>query len=172
MLGDQTVTLVCPEKSCVYPQHLPDGHTISDRRFAMTLERKAPRFLYSPSSRAAAEAPKPLYLKTDTHFTDYGAHAVAKQVCDDLRIPYSDPSPAWFIRMQAGDLGGALDPRVSSENFVMQDPPPVRVSDNGLRNRGRVCRYTTSAGSSTSSSSATPSVALLSPGTWRYSRGR
>lgn len=141
VLGDRVISVVCPEKSCIYPEYLPDGHVISDMRFAKVLERQAPRFLYALSDMVSIDATNLLYPKTDTHFTEFGAHCVAKSICERLGIAYPDLSPEWEVREQLGDLGSVWNPQVRSENVVMKNPPALKVRDNGVQNRGRVTRY-------------------------------
>jgi hypothetical protein len=143
VFGERTVTVICPEKSAIYPQHLPDGHQLSEGRIAKVLERRAPRVVYALGD---VEDTTDLYSKTDTHFTELGAHLTARRICDELGISYAAPAPEWTRRTILGDLGSAVDPQVRSEAVFMANAPQLEVRDNGLQNRGRVTRYVRDAG--------------------------
>lgn len=138
VFGERTLTLICPEKSCVYPEHLPDDLRPFEGRLARVLQRRAPRVLY-PLVDAGDKTD--LYSRTDTHFTEYGAHQVALEVCEALGVRTGDLQPEWTRRPILGDLGAVMDPPVRSDNTIMANPPTLKVADNGLRNRGRVSRY-------------------------------
>jgi hypothetical protein len=138
LFGDRVLTVICPEKSAAYPQHLPDDLTVSGDRFGARLAALAPRVLYPLPT---AELSERFYPKTDTHWSEYGSYHVAASICDTLGIDGLQFPAEWTTRRQAGDLGIAITPRRDSLNWVLADPPQLEVAENGLRNRGRVVRY-------------------------------
>lgn len=139
-LGARHVMLICPEKSCIYPEFLPDGYEISPRRFAQQLATRD-RVLYGLSDGRASKAEADLYPKTDTHFTEYGAYHVVNQCLHALGIDNPDIQPLWTRRPVTGDLGGALDPPTTSDGWFMEKSWSFDAIENGLQNRGRAAIY-------------------------------
>lgn len=139
--GGRTLTVICPEKACVYPDLIPQAYAIWPNRFSQVLDRERDDVVY-PFADADRATARRLYPRTDTHFTQYGAHLLAQEICRRLDIDFDPLEVAWGPRRELGDLGSAADPRESSENWVMQEPrPAMHIRPNGLRNRGRVARY-------------------------------
>ncbi len=140
-LGPKHLMLICPEKSCIYEEYLPESYRISPRRFALQLQASNSRVIYGSSRSAELKAEANLYPKTDTHFTEYGAYHVVNECLDAFGIEHTPLKPTWTRRAVTGDLGGALDPPVTSDGWFMGRLWNVEVLENGLQNRGRAAIY-------------------------------
>ena len=140
-LGKRYVTVICPEKSCIYPEMLPSNYKIHPGRFAKKLVAK--NVIYPFSNGGSTQD---LYSKTDTHFTDVGANRVALEILDRLGIPIKPTAFSWQRVKIRGDLGVQLGPEWASETVRGTTTVKLTDRDNGLRNRGRVTTYSNERG--------------------------
>jgi alginate O-acetyltransferase complex protein AlgJ len=140
-LKERVLTVICPEKSCIYRDKLPRDVKIDPGRFSQILCRRWDHTLYALGSILPENSEHLLYSKTDTHFTDFGAFKAAQEILSRFGLQPLDPPAEWISIPIIGDLGVVLNPRHSSENTIAKNPPPMQVIDNGLRNRGRVTIY-------------------------------
>lgn len=148
IFGSCCLTLICPEKSCIYEEFLPDGYKISPSRFSFQLSNEYDNVLYGLLNSQADKSEADLYPKTDTHFTEYGAFHVVLQCLKAMKVEYKPLHPEWIIRAVAGDLGAVLEPKISSAGWFLKNRPKMGVVENGLRNRGRAAIYDNAHGNS------------------------
>jgi alginate O-acetyltransferase complex protein AlgJ len=141
VLGDRLLTVVCPEKACIYSDNLPAGLKIFPGRFSQVLAGRHDRFLYALNFIRPDTCEHLLYSRADTHFTDYGAFIAAGEMLTSLGLKPPPPPEGWDVVKAIGDLGAALDPQKMGENVLGRKLPHLEVIDNGLRNRGRVTIY-------------------------------
>jgi len=132
--GRMEVTLcLIPSKKRMMRQFLPAGSTVSpviDRRFSLTVAeaRRAGALVPDLDARfrefMAREPTRPVFFKTDTHWTPVGAEVagieIARQMRENLRLPAS-PRP--------GTRLGNLRPMVlAAGDLTRYVPAPQRAS--------------------------------------------
>jgi hypothetical protein len=112
--------LIVPEKHVVYTEYLPKYIRISGRRPVVQLldaldEDLATKFIYPLKALREANAGKQTFLKTDTHWTSYGAFVGYKELLDSLapELPLEmvqENDIIWKDRSFIGDIGVRFNP--------------------------------------------------------------
>lgn len=131
--------LICPEKLAVFPQFAP-GVNLDDTRLGLVLGQKASVFYPATILGEIDDVFGATYSKTDTHMNDLGAWRAVQLVLPEMGINV-DFSAEWKTISILGDLGMKMIPQIRSDKLVLDNPMPVRVSDNGLQNRGRMILF-------------------------------
>ncbi|MBP0617833.1 hypothetical protein [Jiella mangrovi] len=133
------IHLICPEKLAVFSR-FADHVVLDPGRLACKLAHR-PGVIYPVGEMATPSAEGLFsYSRTDTHFNDLGAWRAATMVLEQWGIS-PDFVPVWGHKEIIGDLGMKFTPVRKSYNTVMTNSHFVRVTDNKLRNRGRISRY-------------------------------
>ena len=140
--GAEYLTLVCPEKACVYERMLPDDIAISPTRPAVSISAALqPRVMY-PLNLLCWEASEFLtYGASESHWNDYGAYVVYKQVIEVLsglsgkRIStYEDPE---FI-MKDGEGYCDIGPSHERVTWFPKNTKGRCIFDNLIWSRGNI----------------------------------
>lgn len=77
------------------------------------------------------------YSTTDTHWTDFGATAVAMKVLRNWAISDADLPQTFTIKQRIGDLGSKVHPHASSfDTCFLPEVKTCKVFDNGINNQG------------------------------------
>lgn len=123
--GIPFLMLVVPEKHVVYADLLPDGALVSeDRPVNQIAAALAPRvreaFIYPAQALIDGRQVEDTWLKTDVHWTGWGAYIGYRALMDAIRIhipiePLSADRLERTPRNLIGDLGIRLDPEVSED---------------------------------------------------------
>jgi alginate O-acetyltransferase complex protein AlgJ len=111
--------LVCPDKDGVYPELLPGWYSLaSDAPIDLALSLSDPRHVVDARAmmhRARARETVPLYLRTDSHWTERGAFVAYRALAqsyavDDTHIDWLDDDQVQFVanRVPSGDLARLL----------------------------------------------------------------
>lgn len=134
-VGAQYLYLIVPNKHCVYPQYLADGHVISEARIARKLETASPHVLYPCD--LLKEYGELAYYRTDTHWTSVGCAVVWNEIAGKLRLGTAlDIAQTKQVTM-VGDLGNKLSPQQTSIADELDiETGTVETWNNGLHNRG------------------------------------
>lgn len=142
--------LVPPNAHSVYPEDLPDHvhshHIRPIHQFVDELREKASfaKLIY-PLDELLAAKPRPLYPKTDAHWTGFGAFVAYEQLADQMsqvvdmhRV--SEGEITWVERMRVGELGFKVEPPQASIDVGarIDEPAAYLVSDNCVINTGMV----------------------------------
>jgi alginate O-acetyltransferase complex protein AlgJ len=137
--GIDLLVLVVPLKARLYPDKLPDGVTVSpavESRYASILAQltaaKIPTFDVDAVLRGLAQ---PTFFRTDYHWTEWSAEAVAQVCAAQLRalvpLPPSTaalpPLGAWSQDQHEGDLASLLPP--DRQKAVGQEAITIRAID-------------------------------------------
>lgn len=126
LAGHRYVHLITPDKQSILPEAWPLRDRPFHRMGQAALDRLGPEaadVLYPLETLAAIGAPA--VWATDTHYTDHGSIAVAAEVAARLTGgPVTALRDALLARLtgttaQAGDLGGKLDPPLTSAAPVL-----------------------------------------------------
>lgn len=142
--GDRYRTVVCPEKACVYPSFLPERYKVQANRTVAKIRNSSTGLIYPCEELKQSVDHLKVYPKTDTHFSEVGSAIAAQIIIRDFGMK---PNPIFeqleFIEREVtGDLGLKFDKPKLNINYFCSNFPDVSVLDNGLRNRGRISRYT------------------------------
>jgi alginate O-acetyltransferase complex protein AlgJ len=137
--------LVAPGKPTIYPEHLPDGirplagRTMFDQLSQHFAGRRDLLLVDPRPALLAAKGDPPLYYKTDTHWTEYGAWVAYRVLAAALAregVPIAVPRAEDF-RTEAGsagprDLGVMLgvpgDLREAGMRVRLSQAKPARVT--------------------------------------------
>jgi hypothetical protein len=147
--------LIPPNQHSVYPEHLPDDVELSDRRPVNQLlehlrsEGVEVPMLYPLEQIREARSVRPTYGPVDSHWNDWGAFMGYQALCDELEGQgvalrrLSEDDLTWDEVDARGDLGIKCTP---PETAVEPQASIVRtdsrlLSDNRIRNRGRMLEY-------------------------------
>lgn len=133
---------LAPAKELVFPDLYP--HTKSNvtpvEQFLVHLNKFN---IFYPLD-ALREAGDISYWKLDTHWTDYGAGLVVKNIIERLQKPQKNPFPFHFqVKRLNGDLGSKL-PQLTTQDILMADFSPaknLKKFDNKIVNRGWIQIY-------------------------------
>jgi len=146
--------LIIPTKTAVYPEFLPDrmarqlgldrGKVTSFHRFLKTKATGIRSIdLLTPFLRAKTNAP--IYFRTDSHWTEYGAYIAAEEVLAELRKtypalpePYQPPPRVTYEPCEPGNEARMLGlQREMTERYVrvhlpeptarLEDGSPIRL---------------------------------------------
>lgn len=153
-LGAAYACLVPPNPHAVYAEFLPPDVPTSSSRPVRQLIREhrrrqsASTFLYPLGRLRRARRRMATYPQTDSHWNDYGAYIGYEELCRHLaardvtlrRLRFRDIG--WEHVEEVGDLGDKVDPPRSALTWHATLPhAPAVLSDNGVRNTGRVIEY-------------------------------
>lgn len=79
------------------------------------------------------------YSKNDTHWTDFGAHLVAQNICERLAVSYQSPDLSYNLKITTGDLGIKYNPQRTEHCFFADRSKCHKTAyDNGIPVRGNV----------------------------------
>jgi alginate O-acetyltransferase complex protein AlgJ len=151
--GIRFVFVIAPDKSEIYPEHLPDGvpaapFTALDQLAAALSAQKKFDFIDLRLLLKAAKSQGQLYYKTDSHWNSLGAHLALERVLQG-RLPPGDALPAFADynldpKPFAGDLVQLLglsccisEPR---GELVRKFPDPVKDSGFAVKD-GQEARW-------------------------------
>jgi alginate O-acetyltransferase complex protein AlgJ len=137
-LGVPVVHLICPEKLAVFPDRLP-GTVLDNARLAIEFSSHE-NIIYPVNDLRNDIDGLSTYSRTDTHFNDAGALLCARKVVKSFGLKW-DFQEEWVTREIIGDLGIKCSPERSSTSLLLKNRWYVRIADNGLRNRGRICYF-------------------------------
>lgn len=154
-LGAAYFFLVPPNAHSVYPEYLPDGVGHGTRPVqqlqAHLQDERSPMDVIYPLTAMRKEKRRnaqTVYCPTDSHWNALGAFVGYRRAA--LRIASSFPlrqlrrsDVTFATRTVAGDLGSKLDPVRESVQVtaVVTEPQSRLVSDNRVRNRGRIIEF-------------------------------
>ncbi|MGI4955421.1 MAG: alginate O-acetyltransferase AlgX-related protein [Janthinobacterium lividum] len=136
-IGIPYVFLIVPDAPSVYPEDLPDGMGEATRpstspsmpvgaRLCEQL-RGIPNLtvVYPLQAMLAAKGGLPLYRKTDTHWSGFGAYVGYRAFCQAVAplLPLHPVPPRavrYAVQREYGDLGILLDPEEAGFNTAMR----------------------------------------------------
>jgi alginate O-acetyltransferase complex protein AlgJ len=141
--------LIIPEKHVVYEQFLPRSIRISVRRPSMQIlsgiyvELKD-KVIYPLKELCEASNRRKAFLKTDTHWSSFGAftayQALIRSLQSEVRLDLLDEGDiSWHESAFVGDLGVRLEPEVGER--IANGIPPTRFAttyENRMFDRGAV----------------------------------
>jgi alginate O-acetyltransferase complex protein AlgJ len=145
--------LVPPNAHSVYPEHLPDVVANGERPVQQLLGRlqaeKSPASIIYPLAALSKEKKRHLvYSPTDSHWNAAGAFAAYLRTATEIGKVFplrqlKRDEIAFAERVVVGDLGSKLQPVRSGIQVTaeVKDPQSVLVSDNRVRNRGRIIEF-------------------------------
>jgi alginate O-acetyltransferase complex protein AlgJ len=146
--GVKYLFLVAPNAHSVYPEDLPDDVPSAPERTVHqvlgAVERGGIARVVYPLEELVREREKPVFPKTGSHWTEYGAFLAYRSVIDVLREsvpvePITLDDLEWHEEERPGGLGHKVEPKQTS-TFVFLDfkhPRARLVYDNRIRNNGR-----------------------------------
>jgi hypothetical protein len=153
--GIKYLYAIVPNKSSVYPEYMPDRFNQVNRlslvdQFSGQISRNTDiAFLDLRSPLLAAKHKLPTYMRTGTHWTDYGAYVGGREVLAALRAWYPDIEPFRldensFTLMESP--GDDLALMLGMDHIMIEDVPagPKRKPDCGKRmpiETPRITRY-------------------------------
>lgn len=90
--GRRFVLAIAPDKSTMVPQHLPDSYagkscsrSASEEFWALADQREYVLDLRAPLANEARRLDRPVYYRTDTHWTDDGAVVLTRELAEAVR---------------------------------------------------------------------------------------
>lgn len=115
-LGARYLHVVVPEKLSVYAEKAPELSIDAGRATSRALGRLlggARSWLDAAGALDAGKSRRDMYLRTDTHWTTEGCHAVYLAMCEALAVqaPLDLAERDAFEQPFSGDLGQKLDPQ-------------------------------------------------------------
>jgi alginate O-acetyltransferase complex protein AlgJ len=138
-LGAKFLFVIAPDKSTVYPDHLPsrinrlDAPSATDQLVAYLRDESSVDVLDLRPKLIAARRQRPVYLKRDTHWNDYGAFAGYEAIALRLRALYPSIEPLRLSQTKptdvpfTGDLAKMLNlGEQLAEGRVLLTPVPQR----------------------------------------------
>jgi alginate O-acetyltransferase complex protein AlgJ len=144
--------LIIPEKHVVYDQFLPDWIRISDSRPSIQLMNSVDsaiksKFVYPIDELREASRRGQTFLKTDTHWSSFGAftayQALIRSLQSEIRLEMPDEADIyWGEAPFVGDLGVRLEPEVGEQ--ITNAIPPTKYALtylNRIFDRGAVHVY-------------------------------
>jgi hypothetical protein len=144
--------LIIPEKHVVYEQFLPDSMKISKNRPVLQLLGGVEaclkdKVVYPIDELRQASARRQTFLKTDTHWSSFGAftayQALIRSLQSDIRLEMAKESDIfWHDGPFVGDLGVRLEPEIGEE--ITHAIPPTKYTLtflNRVFDRGAVHVY-------------------------------
>jgi len=144
--------LIVPEKHVVYEEYLPDQIKISKNRPVVQLlagvdNSLKDKVVYPLEELREASARKQTFLKTDTHWSSFGAftayQALIRSLQSDIRLEMANESDIfWYDGPFVGDLGVRLEPEIGEE--IANAIPPSKYALtflNRVFDRGAVHVY-------------------------------
>lgn len=138
-LGSEYVFMIAPSKEAICTAFYPYRDQ-EDRAIVPYLQR-FPRSIYQRDLLTKPDAEFPIYPKTDTHWSDWGAYLSIRDLLQ--RTGRTVPEiPREDFRLQTdyqGDLGNKLIPPVSAPNAIHKATyNDYLIYNNQINNRGRV----------------------------------
>ena len=136
---------VSPAKEELFPDMYP--HERAKRTAADVFVGELSDFTVVYHRAALRKGREFAYSKTDTHWTDYGAHVAALEVVRrwGLREAVNGlPAPAFEVIERIGDLGAKLTPmhsEIAPQFQKIGGPTAHLVYDNGISNNGCIRVY-------------------------------
>jgi alginate O-acetyltransferase complex protein AlgJ len=137
--GVALLILVVPLKARLYPDQLPDGVSLSAgvaSRYASILAALAAAQIATFDVEAVLrKLTQPVFFRTDDHWTEWSAEAVAKACATQLQLLVGLPPPtahlpplsAWSQDPHPGDLAQMLTP--DRQRAVGNEPMTIRTID-------------------------------------------
>jgi hypothetical protein len=155
--GARTRVLIIPEKHVVYRRFLPRGVKISENRPAPQLMRAldpsiARNVIYPLEEFRIASARRTTFLKTDTHWTSYGAfvayQALIRSLRSDMDLPMvGEGELTWREAPFVGDLGVRQEPERGERMDVATPPLKYELTfSNRIFDRGALHIFTNERG--------------------------
>jgi len=144
--------LIVPEKHVVYEQFLPNTIKISKNRPVFQLlggidETLKEKVVYPLEELRTASTRRQTFLKTDTHWSSFGAftayQALIRSLQSDVRLEMAKETDIfWYEGPFVGDLGVRLEPEIGEE--IANAIPPTKYALtflNRIFDRGAVHVY-------------------------------
>jgi len=143
--GTSLLIVVAPNKSTIYPEYLPDEiQKLNPKsRFDQAVEylqmHGTTQILDLRKDLIAARAQQQVYYRTDTHWTEYGAYIVYREILESLQSTHPELVPRSLsdfapvsegkVSMDLATLIGSV--RIKEEKIVLK---PKDVSTSSVHN--------------------------------------
>jgi alginate O-acetyltransferase complex protein AlgJ len=157
--GIRYAVLIAPNSHSIYAEQLPEGvEVVEDRPVNQLLRHlaisNASVEIVYPIDELKAARGRPVYAKTDTHWTELGAFIAYRELIEKISAWFDVPklaednlelAEAYFT----GDLGFKLDPPEQSLQIWVdvREPKARLIADNRVRTNGRLIEYRRDGGS-------------------------